>query len=39
MVAELKENQEECDPNDPGMLNLCNEFNGFLKNDNVSAIN
>jgi hypothetical protein len=39
MVAELKENQEECDPNDPGMLKLCDEFNILLKNDNVGAIN
>ena len=39
MVEESKENQEECDPNDPGMLKLCDEFNSFLKNDNVSAIN
>jgi hypothetical protein len=39
MVAELKENQEECDPNDPGMLILRDEFNIFLKNDNFGAIN
>jgi hypothetical protein len=38
-VAELKENQKECDPNDPGMLKLSDEFNSFLNNDNVSAIN
>jgi len=39
MVKELKENQEECDSNDPGMLKLCDEVNIFLKNDNVGAIN
>ena len=39
MVAKSKEIQKECDPNDSGMLKLCDEFNSFLKNDNVSAIN
>jgi hypothetical protein len=39
MVEELKENKEECDPNDPGMRKLCDEFNSFLNNDNVSATN
>jgi len=39
MVAELKENQKECDPDDRGMLKLRDEFNIFLKNDNVGAIN
>jgi hypothetical protein len=38
-VAELKAGQKECDPNDPGMLKLRDEFNIFLKNDNVGAIN
>ena len=38
-VAEFKENQKECDPNDPGMLKLSDEFNIFLKNDNFGAIN
>ena len=39
MVAEFKEGQKECDPNDPEMINLFNEFNGFLSKDNVGAIN
>ena len=39
MAAELKEGQKECDPNDPGMLKLCDEFNSILSTDNVSAIN
>jgi dynactin complex subunit len=39
MVEELKENQEECDPNDPGMQKLYNEFDKNLTKDNVSAIN
>jgi hypothetical protein len=38
-VAELKENQEEYDPKDPGMLKLRDEFNIFLKNDNFGTIN
>jgi hypothetical protein len=39
MAAEFRAGQKECDPNDPGMLKLRDEFNIFLKNDNVSAIN
>ena len=39
MAAELKENQEECDSNDPGMLKLRDEFSIFLKNDNVGDMN
>jgi len=38
MVAELKAGQKECDPNDPGTQQLRDEFNIFLKNDNVGAI-
>ena len=39
MVKELKVNQEECDPNDPGMLKLYNEFDKILPKSNISAIN
>ena len=39
MVAEFKENQKECDPNDPETIKLSDEFNIFLKNDNVGTIN
>jgi len=39
MVAEFKEDQKECHPNDPGTIKLRDEFNIFLKNDNFGAIN
>jgi len=39
MVAEFRASQKECDPNNPGMLNLCNEFGKILTKGNVGNIN
>jgi len=39
MAAEFRASQKQCDPNDPGMLKLRDEFNIFLKNDNFGTIN
>ena len=39
MVEEFKENQKECDPNDPETVNLFDEFNSIFKKNKVSAKN
>jgi hypothetical protein len=38
-IAEMKENQEEFDPNDPEFIKFQNELAEILTPDNVSAIN
>jgi hypothetical protein len=39
MVEELKENQEECDPNDPKTVNLFDEFNSIFTKSKVNTKN
>jgi len=39
MVAELKENQKECDPKDPEFIKFQNDLARILTPDNVSAMN
>ncbi len=38
-VEELKENQEECDPNDPETVNLFDEFNSIFQKNEVNTKN
>ena len=38
-IAEIKENQEEYDPKDPGLMKLQNDLVDIITPDNVCAIN
>ncbi len=38
-VAELKENQEKCDPKDPELIKFQNDLVDILTPENVCAIN